>query len=204
MSLDPDLIIVINESDYEIVKDIAPTVFIPFTEMGYSERLTYIGEVLNKQDEATILLADYEEKTQATIEKIHEEKPEVYNMTFSIVELWEAGSNMIVGDRWGRGGDIIYNKLGLTPSEKVQEEIFDGGEPYLLISDEVLPEYTGDYLVVSTSDDGITGYEDMAIWNSLSAVQNDNLIYVPFGMFYYDDIISQEAQLDVIIDEILN
>jgi iron complex transport system substrate-binding protein len=203
MSFDPDLIIVIIEEDYDKMSSIAPTIFIPFTGMSHAERLGFLGEIMGKEDEAKALLTAYDDKIKEANERIKSERPEMLERTISIVELWEAGTNMIVGDRWGRGGDIIYNKLGFKPTPRVQTEIFDAEDTaYLMISDEVLPEYMGDAIFV-TINEGKSGYEDSKVWESLPAVQDGYVIPLDFGMFYYDDILSQNAQLQAITDGIL-
>lgn len=204
MALDPDLIFVIMESDYEKLKDIAPTILIPFGEMSTLERVAFIGEVLGVPEKAEQLIADFHEKTRIAREKLEASPLNVYDKTLTILEMWEPGNIMIMGDRWGRGGDFIYNGLGIPAPEKVRKEIIEAeGIGYVLVSEEVLPGYCGDMLLVTTGEDGTTGFEGGAIWESLPAVQNDRVIAVSWNMFYFDDILSLNAQMDMVVDTIL-
>lgn len=206
MAQDPDLIIIITEEDYDKYSPIAPTIFVPFTEITGAERLTFIGEILGKEEEAKTLLEEFDKKGKLAKEQLQKSTLDFSQAQATVLELWEAGSTMIVGDRWGRGGDIIYNTVGLKPIERVQIEIFDAPDtPYLLVSEEVLPDYAGgDIIFVSLQDNGMTGFENSPIWEALPAVKDNHVITIPFGLFYYDDILSQNAQLDLIVDGLVN
>ena len=52
LSHNPDLIIVVNQEQYDIASKIAPTVLLPFTELSSEERVRFLGDVLNRRDEA--------------------------------------------------------------------------------------------------------------------------------------------------------
>lgn len=205
MALDPDLIFVIMEDDYHKLKDIAPTILIPFGQMSTLERVAYIAQVLGVPEKGEQLIQDFHEKTRVSKEKLEASGMNVYDKTFTILEMWEPGSIMIMGDRWGRGGDFIYNSLAIPAPEKVRKEIMEADDvDYLLVSQEVLPSYCGDILLVTTSEDGQTGFEGSAIWESLPAVKSGYVIAVTWNMFYFDDILSLSAQMDRVVDTILS
>lgn len=111
MTYEPDLILVIAEEDVEKMSKIAPTIFVPFTEMSMEERLTFLGEAFNKQDEAKKLLTDFDQRITDATAKLEENG--ILNQTVSIFEGdYDAnGSIWVFGDKWGGGGDLIYSHL---------------------------------------------------------------------------------------------
>jgi iron complex transport system substrate-binding protein len=204
MALDPDLIFVIMDADYEKLKNIAPTILIPFGKMSTTERLAFIGEVLGTGEKSSELISTFKTRAEDAKAKLAARRTGVHQRTFTILEMWEPGSIMIMGDRWGRGGDFIYNDLGLPAPEKVRIGIIDAeGVDYLLISEEVMPDYCGDIILVTTGDDGSTGFEGSPIWESLPAVKNKRVIAVSWNMFYFDDILSLNAQMDTVVEALL-
>ncbi|RCK13089.1 hypothetical protein DT075_04565 [Bacillus licheniformis] len=62
------------------------------------------------------------------------------NATFGIYENTEKGQFWVFNDNGGRGGQAVYNALGLKAPEKIQKDIFKKGEIKEL-SLEVVPEY---------------------------------------------------------------
>lgn len=44
---------------------------------------------------------------------------------------------------------------------------------------------------------------DSAIWKALPAIENKHLIEIPFGLSYYTDILSANAQIDFIRDQLI-
>ena len=53
----------------------------------------------------------------------------------------------VYGENWGRGTEILYQEMKLKMPEKVKEKALKEG--YYALSTEVLPEFAGDYLIVS-------------------------------------------------------
>ncbi len=58
------LIIVIDEEAAEKFSKIAPTVLVPYGDMTQDERITFIGEVLNRQDKAAEAISTYNTTVQ--------------------------------------------------------------------------------------------------------------------------------------------
>lgn len=94
----------------------------------------------------------------------------------------------LYGKNWGRGGELIYDALGYAAPQKVQEDVFPAG--WLNISQEVLGDYVGDYLVVNTSKDSqnvAASLKESDVWNNLSAVKNKHVLEVDENLFYFSD-----------------
>lgn len=198
MSYDPDLILVVNQEQYDEVSKIAPTVIIPFTELSMEERVTFLGEILNKQDEAKKALSDFKEKIAKAKETL--DAKGIGSQTFSIFEYGSNGGIWVYGDKWGRGGDIIYSQLGLHAPDIIQKEII-GKDQYREVSMEAVNEYAGNYIVFS----GETGdLSENPVWDSIPAVKAGNVIYIDDTLFYDIDLYSSSVQLEYLMKELLN
>ncbi len=57
----------------------------------------------------------------------------------------------LYGNNFGRGGELIYRALGFAAPAKVQEDIINK-EGWFGVSQEALPEYVGDYVLVNVND----------------------------------------------------
>ena len=197
LSYEPDLLIVANQEQYNIASKIAPTILLPFTEQTMEERVRFMGDVLNKQEEAEAVLKAFYEKLDAAKATLGEKS--ILEKTFSIVEGDDNGGVWVYGDKWGRGGDLIYSHLGFRAPEIVEKEII-AGEQYRDVSMEVIGDYIGDYIVI---DRGLEGLEGNTIWESLPAVKAGHIIPIDFTLFYDIDIYSSGVQLDYLMDALL-
>jgi len=145
MALEPDLIIVIDEEQYEKLHKIAPTILVPFTEISAEERLTLIGDAVGKQEEAKKLLNDFDKKIEESKQKL--EKAGIMDKTFTLLEN-NSGKVWVFGNKWGRGGEVFYNYLDLKAPDIIEKEIIDADQ-YRELSLEALPEYCGDFIIKS-------------------------------------------------------
>lgn len=201
MNLEPDLIFTSDENSYDKFTKIAPTVFIPF-DMDTLERIELIANTLGIEEK-------FDEVTKSLDDKVAEGKIKLkeaglYDKTISIYEAWEEGSMMIVGNKWGRGGNLIYDFLELKPNELVKKNIIDGnGDPYSILSLEVIDQYAGDYIVFSLGWDSETDLSKNPVWNSIAAVKEEKIVSIDSIFFYYDDMYSVMAQMDYLIDTLL-
>lgn len=197
LSYDPDLIIVVNQEQYDAASKIAPTVLLPFTEISLEERVRFLGDVLNRQEEAEKALENFEQKIKEAKEALAEKQ--VMDKTVSIFGKDANGSIWVFGDKWGRGGDLIYSQLGFKAPEIVQNEII-AKDQYRAVSMEVIRDYAGDYLILSGDIDELNGN---TIWESLPAVKSGRTIPIDFTLFYDIDIYSSSVQLDYLLDAML-
>jgi iron complex transport system substrate-binding protein len=197
MQYDPDLILVISEEKIEEFSKIAPTIYIPFTTLSMEERITFLGEVLNKKEEASKVLFDFKEKITDAKEQLVSK--EIMNKKFSIFEGSQNGGIWVYGDKWGRGGDLIYSQLGLKAPDVIKSEII-GKDQYREVSLEAIKDYAGDYIIFSGE---IGELENNPVWKSIPAVKAGHVIPIDFALFFDIDIYSSGVQLDYIMDKLL-
>lgn len=142
----PDLIVTLNEADYENYSQIAPTVVIPYEGTRSLEDLFYyIADMVGKKAEAGVYMADFNAKVMAAKDEVVEI---INGRTISFVEVWP-NEIYVLGSHFARGGNILFNMWGLKAPEKVQKEMVEGDKQYDVVSLEVLPEYAGDFIFYS-------------------------------------------------------
>lgn len=192
IELDPDLIIGLsNIKDVEKLREIAPTVTFTYGKVDYLTQHIEIGKVLNKEEEATKWVNDFKERAQKTGEEIKAEIGE--DTTVSVVENFNK-QLYVYGDNWGRGTEILYQEMKLAMPEKVKETALKDG--YYALSAEVLPEYAGDYMVLSQFDDTDNSFMQTETYKNIPAVKNDHVMKVNGNEFYFNDPLTLEYQLE--------
>ena len=198
MALDPDLLIVTSEEDYEKLNKIAPTILIPFGEFSTEERVTLLGDAVGKQEEAKKVLDNFSKKVEDSKDKL--DKAGVMDKTFTLLES-HSGKTWIYGNKYGRGGEIFYDYLELKAPAVIEKEIIDADQ-YREISLEALSEYCGDYVINSTWG-GKDTLSDNDVWNNTTAVKEGRVIKTSAELYFYVDIYSMDVQLDNFVDAIL-
>ena len=199
-ALDPDVIIVgSTEENIDQLAEIAPVISIDYGTSDYLQVLTDFGQIFNKEDEADKWLADWKQETADVASEV--KAVTGADATFTVIGLYEKEIDLF-GDNWGRGGEVIYKALGYTAPQKVIDEVFPTG--YLTISQEVVGDYAGDYIVVAAEDDetGSSLYES-DVWKTIPAVQEGHVIKVNANAFYFNDPLTLEYELQTLKDAIL-
>jgi len=197
MTLEPDLIILsLSEESYKDLSKIAPTVYVPYGDMNTEERVRFIGDVLNKQEEAEAVLKDYANKVEESKRTIH--NAGLSDVTVTVGQFTDKNS-YIAGAKHALGV-LVYNELQMKAPSKVQTEIIDTDNYWADVSLEVLPTYVGDY-VISLGDVKVGA--DNEVWNLLPAVQHNRIVTVATSLSWYTDILSSNALMDYVVNQLL-
>ncbi|QDQ00498.1 ABC transporter substrate-binding protein [Lysinibacillus fusiformis] len=197
LSLKPDLIVTVggDEKLNEQYRKIAPTLVIPYgTYHEVHEEMRAFGEILGKEREAEKWLKGFDSKVEsakASIQGLIKE-----GTTFSLMGPF--GKDFyIYGDGVNRGGQAIYQQLGLTPPETVRKDLIDSKINALNISQEKIADYAGDYIFLDISG-GAEFDEDSSVWSTLDAVKNKRVFQLNPERFWPYDPIAVEAQVEEI------
>lgn len=200
MALDPDLILwnTKDEQVYQSLSKIAPTLACDYFNMEYQERLRFFGDVFNRTEKAEELIQDFEKKLGSAKKELKEAGLLEKNMI--CIDIREGFLRAFQG---GRGGALVYDFIGFSAPEKLQA-VFETEEfkttQSVDLSFEAMPEYIGDYILLNTSADALSGNP---VWNNLPAVKEGRLIQASSNMFWFNDIISMSTQLDIITNAVL-
>lgn len=192
IELDPDLIVGLsNIKNVEKLKEIAPTVTFTYGKVDYLTQHIEIGKLLNKEEEAQTWVDGFKTRTQEVGDDIKAEIGE--DATVTVIESFDK-QLYVFGDNWGRGTEILYQEMGLKMPEKVKEMALADG--YYALSAEVLPEFTGDYLIFSKHKDADNSFEETETFKNIPAVKNNQVYTVDAMEFYFNDPLTLDYQLD--------
>lgn len=189
----PDLIIAgANMENLEELEKIAPTVTYTWGKLNYLEQQIEIGKLVGKEDETRAWAEDFEKRAADIGSKIKEKHGE--DTTVTVIETDGKGFYLF-GEAWGRGTEILYQAMDLKMPENVQKAVSSDG--YYEISQEVLAEYAGDYIVLSRGEETNMSFTDSEVWQSIPAVQNDNVIEIDTAASSYSDPTTLEYLLEI-------
>ncbi|OAB41678.1 ABC transporter substrate-binding protein [Paenibacillus glacialis] len=202
LELQPDLIVVMYDENYEALSKIAPTIHIPYgTTSNITETVKFFGDIVGDSEKAEQFIANFEQKAKEGRDKL--EGVIDKNATFGIYELTDKDELWIFGDNAGRAGQVLYNALQLNKPHKDSN-----GEQTLQLSMELLPEYAADYMFLTTYDpekkgDALKKLQSSPVWKNLDSIKNNTLFYNDFDTFYRYDPIAIVGQIDLIVDMLI-
>ncbi|MFM0792901.1 ABC transporter substrate-binding protein [Streptococcus suis] len=198
----PDVILVFSGDDnLETLKEIAPVIEITYGKSDYLKMLTDIGQIFGKEKEAQAWLDQWDQKVATAKEEL---KGLIdTSSTFTVMDFFDKNI-FLYGNNFGRGGELVYRALGFAAPAKVQEDIINK-EGWFGVSQEALPEYVGDYVLVNVNDktkEAATSLKESDIWKNLPAVKNGHVIEVDYNLFYFSDPMSLDLQIDAFVSAI--
>lgn len=200
LELNPDLIIGLsNIKNVDRLNQIAPTVTYTYGKLGYLEQHLEIAKLLNKEEEARDWIADFKNRAEAAGQEIKDKIGE--DATVTVVENFDK-ELYVFGDNWARGTEILYQEMELKMPERVEELALEDG--FHALSFEVLPEITGDYLIISKNSESDTSFQETETYKNISAVENGRVFEADATKFYFNDPITLEYQLEFIKNSFLN
>ncbi|WP_040984386.1 iron-hydroxamate ABC transporter substrate-binding protein [Oceanobacillus jeddahense] len=192
LALEPDLIIAGSHMEnLDELEKIAPTVIYTWGKLDYLEQQIEIGRLLNKEEEAQEWVDDFTKRAKAVGDKIKEKHRE--DVSVSVFET-DSKNFAVFGDNWARGTEILYQTMELEMPEKVQEGALADG--YYNLSQETLPEYAGDFIVLSSMGEE-NEFTKSETWQSIPAVENNQVIEIDTQEASYSDPATLEYLLDI-------
>jgi iron complex transport system substrate-binding protein len=194
IELEPDLIIGLsNIKNVEKLSEIAPTVTYTWGKVDYLTQHIEIGKLLNKEKEAKAWVDEFKKEAEAAGEEIRAKIGE--DATVSVMESY--GKDLYVfGSNWARGTEILYQAMKLNMPEKVKEVAQDSG--YFTLSAEVIPEYAGDYVILSKYSDADTSFQETETYKNIPAVKNNRVFEMNGQGASFSDPVTLEKQLEFI------
>ncbi|WP_028393838.1 iron-hydroxamate ABC transporter substrate-binding protein [Bacillus cihuensis] len=192
IELQPDLIIGLdNVKNIDKLQEIAPTVVYTYGKVDYLTQHIEIGKLLNKEKEAQAWVDDFKQRAQAAGKEIKAKIGD--DATVSVIENWDK-QLYVYGDNWGRGTEILYQEMKLNMPEKVKETALKDG--WYALSLEVLPEFAGDYVILSRDSETDNSFQETDTYKNIPAVKNNRVFEANSKEFYFNDPLTLELQLD--------
>ncbi|WP_160724114.1 iron-hydroxamate ABC transporter substrate-binding protein [Bacillus sp. USDA818B3_A] len=199
IELNPDLIIGLSTvKNVDKLKKIAPTVTYTWGKLDYLSQHVEIGKLLNKENEAQAWVDDFQKRAEDIGTDIKAKIGE--DATVSVIEAYD--KNLYVyGNNWARGTEILYQAMKLNMPEKVKEMALKSG--YYTISAEVIPEYAGDYVILSKYANADTSFEETETFKNIPAVKNKQVYEMAGDGASFSDPVTLEKHLKFIKESFL-
>lgn len=188
--LAPQLIITMNEDFYEQYSSIAPTILIPYGTYDQETIVLEIGKILDKEDQANDWITEFNQNINTLKAEIDD-----IDKTVGIVDSW-GGEMYMYGANFGRGGYVLYTKLGLSGTEKAEAEYIREANSYLTVDGESLLNYAGDVLFICAPEDGVAQIQNLPTYADLES----EVITLDYDTFLYDDPYSLNAQVEALME----
>jgi len=193
IELEPDLIIAGSYmKNLDKLAEIAPTVVYTWGKLDYLAQQLEIGKLLNKEAEAQAWIDDFTQRAEAAGQAIKAKIGE--DATISVLEA-SAKEYWVFGNNWARGTELLYQAMGLNMPEKVKADALGPG--YHALSLEVIPEYAGDYIVLSRNPQEENSFMQSDTWKNIPAVKNNRVIEIDTAATTYSDPITLEYLLEI-------
>lgn len=192
IELEPDLIIGLsNIKNLDKLSEIAPTVTYTWGKVDYLTQHIEIGKLLNKEKEAQAWVDNFKKEAEEAGNQIRAKIGE--DATISVMESY--GKDLYVfGSNWARGTEILYQAMNLKMPEKVKEVAEESG--YFTLSAEVIPEYAGDYVILSKYSDADTSFQETETYKNIPAVKNNRVYEMNGQGASFSDPVTLEKQLE--------
>ncbi|MFB7138334.1 iron-hydroxamate ABC transporter substrate-binding protein [Gottfriedia sp. NPDC056225] len=191
IELKPDLIIGLsNIKNIDKLKEIAPTVTYTWGKLDYLSQHVEIGKLLNKEKEAKSWVNDFKQRAEKTGDDIRAKIGQ--DATVSVFESYDK-QLYVFGNNWARGTEILYQAMKLKMPEKVKEVALKDG--YYTLSTEVLPQYAGDYIIISQYANADISFKKTDTFKSIPAVKNNHVYEMPGNGASFSDPVTLDKQL---------
>lgn len=194
MNLSPDLIVIstVQEKMYDALSEIAPTVMVELEALDWKEDVKTFAKVFNKEDVAESWLKEYEEKAKAEGEKVKSQ----YGEATTYLSFLASGGQFFIFDGAGFGS-VLYEDMNLGKPEGMPEQS-DISLP--VVTYEGLASINTDYIFLIATDEDLAQLESNAIWNSIPAVKNGNVVALESSPYFNQGYSS--IGRDLLVDEI--
>ncbi|MDF2714108.1 MAG: hypothetical protein K0R28_1033 [Paenibacillus sp.] len=208
--LAPDLILMNNRHlpDYDRLREIAPTVLIPYDgKRTVFEEALLIGDLTGRREEAERFIHRYERNAARARQRLRRAGLHCEREVAAIIRVEHGGRSFsIFGDGYGRSGWAVYRGLRFQAPARVRR-LIDSGEQ---IGKEVgmarLTDYVGgcDVLFVIHEGEGIASLADCPDWRQLPAVVSGRAFELDYRRYSFFDPISLEGQLSLLTELLLH
>lgn len=195
----PDLIITYTtDENLKKLQKIAPTIAFDYQKHDYKEQHLELGKIIGKEDKAQEWIDDWNNKTKKDGQEIKDKIGE--DTTVSIIKDFDK-KLYVLGKTYGHGSEILYDSFGLKMPKNVESatkknDLAD-------ITDEKIPEMSGDYVITPVAKGAKLSFENKAVWKNTAAVKNGHTFKVDEGVYWLNDPYSLEYERDDLKQKLL-
>lgn len=178
LALEPDLIIMssVQESMYEQLKTVTPTVMIELEQIDWTKDLMKVATVFDKTQEAEEWLASYQVSATAKGEEIKAK----YGEDTSYLSFLASGGSIYIFDAAGMGS-VLYNDLGLAKPEGMPEQ---ENMSLPVVTYEGLAAIDADYIFAVGTEEDLAQLYESSIWKNMTPVKEGHVVELPASPYF--------------------
>lgn len=197
VQLNPDLILgmFVGSQNYELLSEIAPTVSLEFSHAGWKKTLQQFGEVLNKTQEVEKLLDAYQQRVE-NLRSVVQQK--LGDTKVSIMRFYTTLEFTQFLNHLSFPGSVI-EELNFIGIPAIQRQLKGTDETYVNVSLERVDWLDADAIFIALdpgAEKNFKIYAENPLWQTLKAVQNQQVYFVDSGHWIFGSILSANAILD--------
>lgn len=203
----PDLILLAyptyaQEGRYELFSKIAPT-YVFTGDDRWRQTLRTVADVIGKPEQAESWLNDYERKVAAARDSL---KRAIGEETVMFIRFTRAERIQIYGGPSNFSADVLYQDLGLKPSELVKKLAWGEENSAPVISAEIISQFDADHIFITydtpTNEDA-QEFKNHPLWKNIPAVKKGNLHEVEMFHWMNDGPIANSIKVDDVLKALL-
>lgn len=175
LSFNPDLLLIgsnatVEGGKYKQYNKIAPTYVVTNGDnVTWEDQLNDIAKVLNKEDKAKEVEADYKDLIETTKNDLADK---IEGKSAAVIWVTNNSAFMVAENR--SSGRLLYSDLGFEVPELTKDISTEATSDWTQVSLESLSQLDADYLFLVNSDEGAELFND-DLWKNIPAVQNNQL-----------------------------
>ena len=132
------------------------------------EQINVVGDLIGKSAKATEVVRDMKIEINSIFNNVNYENVSVYHEIGYSYGIYSVNGDSLIGE--------IYNQLGIINIAENVEDPFESGFPAL--NEEFVLEANPDFVIVGHSDYLNKDLSTRAGWETINAVQNDNVYFL--------------------------
>ena len=132
------------------------------------EQISVVGDLIGKSAKATEVVRDMKIEINSIFNNVNYENVSVYHEIGYSYGIYSVNGDSLIGE--------IYNQLGIINIAENVEDPFESGFPAL--NEEFVLEANPDFVIVGHSDYLNKDLSTRAGWETINAVQNDNVYFL--------------------------
>lgn len=178
LALNPDMIIIssVQESMYQQLQEVAPTVMIELAQTDWTQDLMQVAGIFHKTEQAESWLSSYKEKAQ----EVGNTVKQTYGEDKTYLSFLASAGNIYIFDAAGMGS-ILYEDMGLKKPAGMPEQS-DISLP--VVTYEGLAAIDADYMIAVGTDEDLKNLYASSIWKNMNAVKAGHVIELPSSPYF--------------------
>ncbi|BAB73912.1 iron-siderophore ABC transporter substrate-binding protein [Anabaena sp. FACHB-709] len=197
VQLNPDLILgfSVSAEQYKLFSQIAPTVTLDYIQFAWKDALSRIAEIIDKSEQAKILLEQYQQRVKELRTFIN------YNLkekTVSVSRFYAGNQVPEFRTKYSFPGSLL-TEVRIPVPEMQNQLTTNENQPLVSVSLERLELLDADVLFVALdpgAEESFQKYQNTPLWQKLDVVKNQRVYAVDSGYWIFGNILSANAILD--------